>query len=879
MALFAAVLAMPSPLTPAVLTTEMSGDASKFNCLDESVIHNVGECCECKSEHCRRGEGAHGGECSDHADGVVKCCLDLKQMCYREGGQKLGACRKFNSTDGAKYNTTLYGYTEAEFDAKSAELTNKLHQEMMAVARPTSLAASEDDECDANLRKCRARDGKSPEECQAQHSTCKQNVRAREGWQLKQDDKAAAQKEAELEAAKAAKASVADDYPPHHDFCKSTFDTCQEAETAPPASSTHPLDLQCQAKFTVCKSRKQRITADKQAYEDGNGHVRGSSNAFSAGADAISAGADATSDCEAKLTSCFDKFKEPWQDDVHESNWTKVASNHPSTDHPECRAAYDNCWQRSMRKAASAEKKAVHDGPSTDSSILGPTHPSETLEAQRPKAASDAAAADLKAKDAWGDKWVAETAAEKAKLDMQYNDVQRKRDAGKEPLGGWADAWDYKPKAAKAEAEAAQKGRSLRNGDPQWQKANERCMAALADCRDGRSVKELHDGSLNAQCHVMYSACLSAAEEQMAATAGDDALHSASPDDLKLEKHAAQKGRALRNGDAAWQTGEQRCMADLADCRDGRDKGKQQTVDECHAVYTSCVAKATQQQQQDASGLSYAGISSQQQALSSHIDSTAAGTEEDAASKDQWGDDWVKETKAELAKNAKDEAKEQKKAAAFDKKEEKAEEKITEKDVEDAAKGRSYRNRDKHWNTAMEQCQASLADCRDGRVPLITGHQTPDNDACHMSYYKCATKAEDGLKEDGTDAATDGYGFVNCEYKQSVCNEHAGKSADDCAAEHTECKKKRAAEVERVEAMTKKAAAEAAAPAEAEAAAKEAADKEAAEKAADKEAKAAEKAADKEAKAAEKAAAKEAKAAEKAAAKEAKAAEKAAATP
>ena len=46
---------------------------------------------------------------------------------------------------------------------------------------------------------------------------------------------------------------------------------------------------------------------------------------------------------------------------------------------------------------------------------------------------------------------------------------------------------------------------------------------------------------------------------------------------------AAERGRALRNGDAHWQTGGQKCRVTLANCRDGKLNGGKKTVDQCRA--------------------------------------------------------------------------------------------------------------------------------------------------------------------------------------------------------------------------------------------------------------------------------------------------------
>ena len=55
------------------------------------------------------------------------------------------------------------------------------------------------------------------------------------------------------------------------------------------------------------------------------------------------------------------------------------------------------------------------------------------------------------------------------------------------------------------EVEIAEKGRAWRNGDPCYQSVEQRCAAALADCRDG------HDGVIQAtalKCHTTYRGCL-----------------------------------------------------------------------------------------------------------------------------------------------------------------------------------------------------------------------------------------------------------------------------------------------------------------------------------------------------------------------------------
>ena len=774
----------------------------KWQCMDESVIHSVGECCECKSEQCRA-EGANGGTCADSPDGITKCCLNKKEVCYREGLQDLGTCKKFYDISRSK-NTTLYGYTEEEYAAKSESLSRKLHEEMMAAsAASTSLAASED-ECDTNLRRCRARGGKTLEECQNQHSTCKDNARARAQWQQKQDEKASAAKLAKREAIKDQFASLA---PVTTADCKSALETCKAAETAPPASAAHPLDLQCQAKYTVCEARKSRIAADKQVYEEGKQEAAKDGKEVPVGKvtqtvsydsmdaakaaqsgkawDERSAAAAATNkDCEAKLTSCFEAA-ESGKSEQGKSGPTKV----------ECRAVYDDCWKHNMRRAARAEETlheagrgVVATAATAAERVAGGRSVMGEVKTSGGGAAADKAAGALRANDAWGDAWVAETKAATAKMNKEQTAKAKARDAGKPPIGGGGDDAPVDPKAAaeaEAEKEAAQKGRALRNGDPKWQKPEERCMAALADCRDGRDVKAKVDQKDNEQCHKEYTACLQSAEQQAAATAQEDELYSPSKKDLNEEKKAAQKGRALRNGDATFQTAEERCMAHLADCRDGRDAGKQRTVDECHAIYKTCLTKATEEQQaQQAS-----------QELMGQIDTIASGEQAAKGSKD-YGHEWAREQRAELEKAAQKERSEKnardRDEREEEKKEEAKEEKEKAKDIRDAEKGRSLRNRDRHWNTATEQCQAALADCRDGR----DGEKT--NEECHESYEKCLEKAPQA------EAATDEDGFVDCEVKRAQCKEHPGKSAEECAAQHAECKKHRAAEVQRVATMEKK---------------------------------------------------------------------------
>ena len=222
------------------------------------------------------------------------------------------------------------------------------------------------------------------------------------------------------------------------------------------------------------------------------------------------------------------------------------------------------------------------------------------------KAAGAAAGAgSLRAHDAWGDAWVAEAKATKEKVDKEM--TKKVKERNDDFLANPTAEMQRRRAAAvvdpavaaemEAEKEAAEKGRALRNGDPKWQKPAELCMSALADCRDGRGKGPQKD---NDQCHALYAACLGSAVKQQAATQQEDDLYTASEADLKKEKHAAEKGRALRNGDPTFQTAEERCMARLADCRDGRDApgGKQHTVVECHAVFKTCLAKEASQQQQ-----------------------------------------------------------------------------------------------------------------------------------------------------------------------------------------------------------------------------------------------------------------------------------------
>jgi len=169
-------------------------------CDDTSVLKSVGDCCECMSEKCRA-EGANGGACADSDHGVAKCCLDQKDVCYHEGlnNPSRGTCKDFYAV--SSKNMTMYGYTEAEYDGpKAASLTRKLHAEMAQAALASANLAASEDECDTNMRKCRARGAKSLEECQGQHSSCKANLRAREQWQQKQDAKADAAEQANLRA-------------------------------------------------------------------------------------------------------------------------------------------------------------------------------------------------------------------------------------------------------------------------------------------------------------------------------------------------------------------------------------------------------------------------------------------------------------------------------------------------------------------------------------------------------------------------------------------------------------------------------------------------------------------------------------------------------
>ena len=121
---------------------------------------------------------------------------------------------------------------------------------------------------------------------------------------------------------------------------------------------------------------------------------------------------------------------------------------------------------------------------------------------------------------------VAEQMKKDMKAERQAKELAKeKEDAALAPIR--AAEQQAERKAAEKEAEkqineeieVAEKGRSWRNGDPQWQTAEQRCAAALANCRDGRGGKHTVQ-----ECHEDYRSC-----EESAAPPGSEKGRSLAP--------------------------------------------------------------------------------------------------------------------------------------------------------------------------------------------------------------------------------------------------------------------------------------------------------------------------------------------------------------
>ena len=146
-------------------------------------------------------------------------------------------------------------------------------------------AASNKTDCDLRLTYClRGNHNQTTGECNEAHRHCVGAVKKREEKAKEEEleaaaaqaekDAAIAEKEAEMEAVRAAKAAkteavkevyskVAD--PKINTNCAQGRTACEAAQTASPASKTHPLDLGCLAKYKGCVAREARRAA---AHED-----------------------------------------------------------------------------------------------------------------------------------------------------------------------------------------------------------------------------------------------------------------------------------------------------------------------------------------------------------------------------------------------------------------------------------------------------------------------------------------------------------------------------------------------------------------------------------------------------------------------------------